>query len=317
MLFSGLSIEEGLSITIEQSRGTLRRILIDVRNAVEGGIKLSTALGQYPKIFASYFLNIIKIGEDSGNLAENLNQISEQLFKEIKIRKNVQAAMVYPAIIFILPRVLNLFETIDVELPLVTRILISVAQFSADYAPHILVGVFAVLILAQILWRLDPIKYATQSVLLVLPVVKTVIRNANLAKFSRALNSLIAAGIPLAQSLASIGDATGNLVYRRSVKKILKEVEKGMEIAEVMSTEERLFPKMTYRLIRVGESTGKLEEVLKNLAEFYENEVDLATKNLTILIEPLLLIIVAAVVGTLGIAIVLPIYMFITSVGSL
>lgn len=329
MLLAGLNIEEALSITSGQAKGSLKRVIKEIQVMVQGGASLSAAVAQFPKVFTTMYANIVKVGESSGNLPNNLQHLSEQMFKDVKLRKNIQGAMIYPGIIFsmiillglgitlfVLPRVTNLFTSIDIDLPLITKILIATARFSSDNGVYIIIGLVALIILFRVLWKVNPVRLGLEFVILYLPITKNLIKNINLARFTRSLSSLISAGVPIDTALKTVTNATPNLVYQRGLRKIQAQVEKGQEIADVMAKNEGLFPKITHRLVKVGESTGELENVLNQLAEFYENEVDLATKNLTIVLEPVLLIITALVVGGLGLAIILPIYTFVTSVGS-
>ena len=328
MIASGLGLVEALSISADSSKGKFKTILLAVVRSVESGRSLSESLKQYPKIFPTFMVSAVYAGEQSGTLEENLTQISVQLKKEKELLDKVKGAMIYPMVIlvaglvlglfvsfFILPKILPLFEGFGQELPFTTRALISFSNFIEiykDIIPIVLAGGFLFLN-----WFLrKPFTYpVTHKLFLKLPIVSSISRGVNLAKFSRTLGTLLVSGLNIDEALDITGNAVGNFYYRRSIKNVSTRIQKGQSLAESLYKYEDLYPRISARMIKVGEESGKLDETLLYIASFYEEEVDNATKSLSTALEPILLVVIGVAVGFLALAIITPIYNITGSIG--
>ncbi|MDP4008577.1 MAG: type II secretion system F family protein [Candidatus Peregrinibacteria bacterium] len=318
---SGLTLVEGLEILLDQSKGKMESVLIGVLETVRSGKSFSEALCAYTKYFSPIYINMVRTGELSGTLEDNLARLVIDLNKAQILRRKIKSAMIYPMFVFVavfglgmsvalfvLPKILPLFRTLDVELPITTRGLIWVAEVFENHGFSLLVG--TVLGVTLLLWllRRDFVKPFTHRLILKIPVVKTIVRNINLERFTRTFGTLLESGLPLDQSLQITADAMENRAYHSVVLSFLPEVKSGNSLLMAVSKHPKLFPMITSRMIGVGEKTGNLDNTLKYLAGFYEDEVDETTKNLSTVLEPVLLIVIGIIVGTVAISILGPIY---------
>ena len=323
MIRSGLSLTEALDIIQEQaSSKKLKRITQSVLESVNNGQTLAASLSRFPKVFSGVFIGMVKVGEASGTLEQNLDHVATELEKDYELRRKVKSAMIYPAIvlaatfilgigltIFILPKLVKMFDTFKVELPVVTRIFLDIANLLVDYGLYVLVGLVILGVLLRLLVKSKAARPFFHKIYLHLPIVKKISKNVNLARLARVLAILLKSGVTINESLVITADVVGNVLYKRELGKAITEIKKGRSLALSMTNEEYI-PKMANKMIAVGEKTGKLEESLFYLAGFYEEEVDNTTKNLSTILEPALLIIIGLVLGFLAVAIISPIYQF-------
>ncbi len=325
MIKAGLPIAEALEIIKNQAISSkFKKILDKVLQNVKAGVPLSKSLAQYPKIFNQFFINMIKVGETSGTLENTLTHLSLQMEKDYELKKKIKGAMLYPMIIFtatialgsamaifILPKLTKLFQTFKVTLPLSTRILLWISNLFQNYGFYI-IGGFIVLIF--LLWFIGKSNFARLPIcrlILFLPIINKVSQNINSARFNRILGTLLKSGIPVVEALNITANTLGNEVYSKRLIFVSEKVEKGISISQALKKESKHkggFPQLISQMIGVGEKTGKLDETLIYLAEFYEKEVDNTTKNLSDILEPILLIIIGLVVAIVAIAIITPIY---------
>jgi len=321
MLHSGIPIYEALAMLREQSRGRVRFVLQNVLDDVSAGMTLSDALNKYPKDFPELFVQLVGSGELSGTLEKNLNYIAEFMEKEIDLKKKVRSAMLYPAVVlvavivltmgiglFVLPQILPLFESLDVKLPFSTKVLLWFAEFFRDYG-LILVGVVAGLSVGTpIFWELKPVRPFSHMIYLRLPIAGMIIRELSLARFFRVLATLMDAGLPIDKSLDISRKIIHNVVYRAEIKHMEKSVVQGNNLSESMVRNEFLFPILVGHMMKVGEKSGNLPDSLNYIGSFYEAEVDDKLKNLSTLLEPVLLIFIGSVVAFVAFSIIGPIY---------
>lgn len=322
MIKAGLPLREGVATIQEQSKNkTFKKVLDDVLKSIDNGQSLAVSLAHHPSVFDSLYVNMIKVGEESGTLEENLGYLALQLEKSYQLRAKVKAAMVYPSIIltsvivlgtaltlFVLPQIVPIFKALDVPLPLVTRILIRFTEIVQDYGLFILFGIIALVVILIFLLRVQPIKFLFHKFILKLPIIGSISRNVNVAHFSQALGVLLKSGIPVVSALDITQNSLGNLVYQKELKGIAAEVKKGKTISSYLKKKEATFPLMVSRMVGVGEKTGNLEETLLYISNFYEAEVDRSTKTLSTILEPILLLIIGLTVGLIAVAIISPIY---------
>ncbi|MBU0661182.1 type II secretion system F family protein [Patescibacteria group bacterium] len=318
---SGLSIVESLDIVADSAQGKMKNILIKIRESVESGNSLSDAFQRYDNIFPGIFISAIYAGEKSGTLDENLEHLAEQLQKEKNLVSKVKGAMLYPIVVLIasfilamtmsflvLPKIIPLFQGLKTELPLSTRLLIQFSQIVNDHGPLLFFSITGTVLFVIWLFRRKFMRPISHWLLLHLPVLSSISHNVNLARFSRTLSTLLRSGLNVDEALAVTRQSLGNYYYQHALDKVLHRLEKGSSMAENLGLYPRLFPSMVTRMVLVGEESGNLEDTLNYLAEFYEVEVDNATKSLATAIEPILLLGIGMIVAFLAISIITPIY---------
>ncbi|MCD4694165.1 type II secretion system F family protein [bacterium] len=321
MLKSGLTISESLVIALDSAKGKFRKIIKGILKSVESGHSLSEAFSFYPKVFSGLFVNITNSGEASGNLDESMENISAQLEKEKELISKVKGALVYPVIIliasiilggamvfFVLPKITPLFEGLNVELPTSTRFLIWFSNFVQNYYLTLFFGLIFFFIFMFWFFRQKFIKPITHWLLLRIPVVSHVSRGTNLSRFCRSLATLLKSGLNIDEAFDITRGTLNNFYYKRAVVKAGDGISRGGKISENLAYYKHLFPNIVIKMIKVGEESGRLEETLNYLANYYEAEVDNSTKSLSVVIEPVLLLGIGLVVGFLAISIITPIY---------
>ncbi|MCD6177877.1 type II secretion system F family protein [bacterium] len=322
MIKSGVPLREAiLEIQKESASKKFRAILKKVIEDLDNGESLSRSLSGYPYVFDDLFVNLIKIGESSGTLEKTLGYLVQQLERTYDLRKKITSAMLYPALIliatfvligilafFVFPKLIPLFEGFNIELPLPTRILLWFIKTMKVYG-FLLVGLVVFFVsLFFFLSRLRPIKLVNHRIILGLPIIGKFTRNVNLAYFARTLGTLVKSGVPIVEALDITANTLNNLVYQRYLKKSISRIQRGEEVVSFLRDNPKLFPPIFSRTVSAGEKTGRLEESLFFLAEFYEKEIDNAAKNLSQILEPILLIIIGTIVGFIAVSIIMPIY---------
>lgn len=327
MLKSGININEALEIISDQtSSPKFKKITRSVLEQVRSGQSLGKALGRYPKVFDPLFINIVKVGEDSGTLEENLEYLSNELEDRLELIRNIKAASFYPAIIlgataglglvlsyFVLPQVTRLFTTLDFELPVTTKILLFVAEIMDQHGLWVIGGVIGSIIGFRLLIAQNFAKPAWHWALIKMPVIGGSIVNYNLVMMTRTLSILLRSGLTIDQAMSITIDTSVNRVYKKKIQQILPQIEKGKNLSSILSEFKQsrrhpLFPLLVVKMIAVGERSGRLDESLNYLSEYFAKEVDNTTKNLTTVIEPILLIGVGLAVGFIAISVISPIY---------
>lgn len=323
MLKSGIPISEAIdTLKNQQKNSTLKRILIEVGQEVDNGQSLADALAKHRETFNSLYISLIGIGEKSGNLESNLEYLSVELKKSYDFNKKVQGAILYPKIIlaatalmgmfislFVLPKLVDLFHSLDVKLPLSTKILLFIASLMKDYGVFIAVGLVVIAVSLTILLRTPFFKPKWHRVMLSLPIIGSINQNVELTSFCRNIGIMLKSGLTITNSLEVQLHATDNLVYKSYVSDFLREVEKGKKLSDVMGNGKyKYIPGIVPKMVGVGEATGKLEDVMIYLGDFFEEEVDDATKNISNTLEPILLLVIGLVVAFVALAIISPIY---------
>lgn len=327
LLSSGLSITEALRLVYEQSKGRLKKISGEIYDLVSGGKKLADSMSYYPKSFPPIFLNIIRAGEDSGNLEKNLSRLGAQIEEEKDIKEKLKNALIYPLVVLVLgfaialivslvvlPKITPIFVGMNIELPLSTRLLIGFSSFIQSNPLLFLFGnIFG---LAFLIWffRRRMLRPLIHFLILHTPLFREASRSFNLAIFSSTLSSLLKSGIAVEKGLSISSEVVSNFYFQKSLARISEKVASGQSISASMQGEEDLFTGTGVSIIKVAEKSGRLEESLDKLAEINEKKLNSHIKRLSALIEPLLLLLVGLVVGWLAIAIITPIYEISSSV---
>ncbi len=324
MISSGLVLSEAIDILEEQqSNKTLKKALADISQDIKGGLTLAQALGKHPDIFPHLYINLVKSGETSGKLDSVLLQMADGLEKDREFQSRVKGAMIYPVIVlsmmgivmiimmvFVIPKLVTLYQQSAIELPLPTKILIATSNLFVNFWwLGIIIAVGAYIGFKR--WCKTPEGgMILGRIVLRIPIVGKIITNVTLANFNRTFGLLTAAGIPLLESIGIVSDLTDNPVFKKSLKDAYSGVEKGLPFSSLLGG---VFPKIISQMIRVGEETGKVDEIFFKLADYFESESDHMIKNLTVAIEPIILIVLGIGVAFLVISIILPIYKLTTS----
>jgi type IV pilus assembly protein PilC len=325
MVNSGLSMLRCLYVLEEQTPNKkLAKTVSEVRADVEAGISLSDALEKHPKIFSRLYVSMVRAGELGGILDEVLNRLATQLEKEDQIRRAVKSAMVYPILIgsfalivllgmvlFLIPIFAAMYKDLgNAQLPMLTRIMVAISNALLNFPINI---VIVALIVGAVygllrLKRTDRGTHVWDRFKLHIPMgIGEIIRKLAVARFSRTLGTLITSGVPILQAIEITGQAAGNVVIEDAMVDVQNSVKEGQSITEPLS-KFSVFPAMVTQMISVGEETGSLDAMLGKIADFYEDEVSAAVKSLTSILEPILMLGVGAIVGTVVIAMYLPIF---------
>ena len=321
MINSGLSLLRALTILSEQTENPeLARVLTEVRNDVETGNALSAAMAKHPKVFPPLMVNMTKAGEVGGFLDSVLLQVAENYESEVRLRGKVKAAMTYPVVVFILailmcivmlifivPTFAGMFDTLGGELPAPTKVLIFMSEKLRMGLPILAV----LLVAAAYTWKrvkhTDRVRNFVDPMKLKMPVFGGLFQKIALSRFARNLGTMMKSGVPILQSLDIVADTTGNVVLGRAVRDVQESVRTGESLAKPLENH-KVFPPMVVQMMAVGEDTGALDTMLMKISQFYDQEVEATTESLTALIEPLMIAFLGAVVGSMIVALYMPIF---------
>ena len=330
MIDAGLPLVQALDILSTQSDNkAFGKVLGDVKNRVEGGSTFSDALKGHPKIFDSLFCNLVAAGEVAGILDTIMSRLATHIEKEQKLKAKIKSAMVYPSavaivsvavITILLWKVIPVFEGMFKDmgggsLPGLTQFVIDVSRgFIANL--HYLTGATVVAIIAFVMTnRTHKGKFFFHTVLLKMPALGPVLRKGAVARFTRTFGTLLSSGVPILEAMDIVAKTAGNLVIETAIQEVRQKVSEGKDVAgPLMQT--RVFPPMVVQMIGVGEQTGAMDQMLQKIADFYEDEVDAAVGALTSLLEPFMIVVLGGIVGTILIAMYMPIFNMGGAVGS-
>lgn len=322
MIGAGFSLHKALEVLAKQSTNpSFKKIINSVVTGIKKGNTLADGLAKHPRVFNNFYISMIRVGEKGGNLEEVLKILAEYLKKEHEFRSKVRGAMIYPIVIFIamigigilmmivvVPKITDMFEELNTELPLTTKILIAISTFLTNYFILGLIGFIVLIIILIRFLRTKPGKYSLSWIFLKLPFVKKITKKINCARFARSFSSLMESGVPIIESLNITAKTLSNVFYSDSLISIATEVKKGQNLQEALEKHSNIYPILVSQMIGVGEQTGELSDIVKRLADFYEEEVTDITNNLASVIEPVLMIIIGAAVGFLAVSMIQPMY---------
>ncbi|MDM7831229.1 type II secretion system F family protein [Cellulomonas edaphi] len=321
MIDSGLSLLRALAILAEQTESKpLAKVLGQVRNDVEVGSAFSVSLAKHPDVFPPLMINMVKAGEVGGFLDQTLVSIADNFEAEVKLRGKIKSAMTYPVVVFVIailattgmllfivPVFAGMFSSLGGDLPLPTKILVMMSKGLKIAILPIIVGLIAFAVWwgkhkndRAIRERVDPWK-------LKLPVFGGLFRKIAVSRFTRNFGTMIHAGVPLLQALDIVGETSGNLVIEKAARSVQESVRRGESLAGPLA-QHPVFPPMVVQMMAVGEDTGALDTMLGKVADFYDAEVEATTEQLTSLIEPLMIVVIGAIVGSMVIAMYMPIF---------
>ncbi|HEV2102711.1 MAG TPA: type II secretion system F family protein [Candidatus Acidoferrum sp.] len=322
MIDAGLPLVQCLEILASQQENKLfQKVLTGTRGAVEGGSNLSAAMKQYPKVFDPLYSNMVEAGETGGILDTILQRLSSYIEKNVKLKAAVKSALIYPigvltiaglVITLLLWKVVPIFATLfaglGVDLPLPTKIVIAMSNFVGSiFGLLIVVGIVASIFGLKVWYGTPGGRYFLDSLILKLPVLGILMRKIAVARFTRTLGTLISSGVPILEGLDITAKTSGNAVVERALFQVRKSLEEGKSLTEPLK-DSAVFPGMVTQMISVGEQTGAMDAMLQKIADFYEDEVDAAVKDLLTALEPIMIVFLGTVVGGVVISMYLPLF---------
>ncbi|TFD81000.1 type II secretion system F family protein [Cryobacterium fucosi] len=321
MTSAGLSLLRTLNILSEQTENKqLAKILATIRTDVETGVSLSDAMDKHAVVFPPIMINLVRAGETGGFLENSLNSVAGNFEAEVKLRDTIKSALAYPVIVlimtvvavigmlvFIVPIFENMFKGLGGALPLPTQILVVLSKIMVWLAPLLVVLGIAFSVWWKKNKNTERVRKVVDPFKLKLPVFGNLMTKLAIARFSRNFSTMIGAGVPILQSLAIVGETSGNWVVESALRKVQESVRQGKSIASPLS-QEPVFPAMVTQMIAVGEDAGALEQMLGKIADFYDQEVQATSEQLTALIEPLMIAFIGVVVGGMIVALYMPMF---------
>jgi MSHA biogenesis protein MshG len=321
LMRSGVPILRAINGLAESTTSPkLKEVLTQVTAQLEGGYALSSALNQHPEVFSSLFISIIHVGENTGQLDNSFLKLATYFEREQETRKRIKTALRYPSFvitaiivaivilnIFVIPTFANMFAKLGADLPLATKILINSSEFFLSYWPHLLVGTLLVIFGIRKYVRTESGKYAWDKRKLKLPIVGSIIERSILSRFTHSFAIVLRAGVPMTTGLSLVADAVDNDYMRDRILMIRTGIESGESLLRT-AVNSGLFTSLVLQMIAVGEETGRVDELLEEVGDYYEREVDYDLSTLTAKIEPILLVIVAGMVLVLALGIFTPMW---------
>jgi type IV pilus assembly protein PilC len=299
----------------------MQELILTIKADVEGGTALADALKKHPLHFEDLFVNLVRAGEHAGVLETLLHKIATYKEKTESIKGKIKKAMFYPAaivvaaivvtailLIFVIPQFESLFSNFGADLPAFTKMVVNISHFTRDFWWVILGSTAAAIYLFNGAWkRSRKLRHTIDRILLKIPVIGMILNKSSIARFSRTLATMSAAGVPLVEALDSVSGATGNVVYSDAVLRMREDVATGQSLQLAMK-QRNLFPNMVIQMVAIGEESGSLDDMLNKVADFYEEQVDNAVDAMSSLMEPLIMVVLGTLVGGLVVAMYLPIF---------
>jgi type IV pilus assembly protein PilC len=331
MIDAGLPLVQCLEILASQQENKLfQKVLTNTRSQVEGGATLSAAMRSSPKVFDALYVNMVEAGETGGILDTILQRLSTYIEKNVKLQRAVKSALVYPVGVLtvaggvitlllwkVVPIFATLFAGLGVDLPLPTKIVIALSNFIGSiFGLFILIGIGAGIFGLKVWYATPKGRFVLDSVILKLPVLGILMRKIAVARFTRTLGTLISSGVPILEGLDITAKTAGNAVVERALQRVRKSLEEGKSLTEPLR-EAEVFPGMVTQMIAVGEQTGAMDAMLQKIADFYEEEVDAAVKDLLTALEPIMIVFLGVVVGGVVISMYLPLFSLIGKLSSM
>lgn len=322
MISSGLTIVKAISnLQVQTQNKRFQKVLQRIYDELQGGKTLSEGLALFPAIFDDLFVNMVRVGEAGGNLEEVLNIVAMQLEREHELKSRVRGAMIYPLVImtamvgvafvmltYILPKLMSVFEEMDVQLPASTQFVVGLSKFLRQNTILTLVSMAGLVFGIRLFLTTRQGKKFLSFISLHTPVLRNLIVKINCARFARIYSSLLRSGVSVIDALRIVSNTLTNTYYKSSIDIAIEGVQKGQELSSVIEGNSLIFPPLVSQMIEVGEQTGKTESIMEKLAEFYEEEIFQITKNMSSIIEPFLMIIIGLAVGFFAVSMLQPMY---------
>lgn len=322
MVAAGLPISRALGVLIKQTANKkLKKIFSQISSDISKGDPLSEGMAKHPKIFSQLYVAMVKAGEKSGKMEESLKLVAEQLNRDSILIRKIKGAMVYPTVviiamiaiailmfIYVVPTLTSVFKEIDMELPASTKLIIWISDSLITNSILVILAFLALVAVSVVAFRNPKIKTLVAAILLRVPVFSSLIKKINSARTTRTLATLISSGVNITDALNITADVVQNEHFKKVLREAGKEIQKGSSISSAFKKDGHIYPPLVGEMIAVGEETGELASLLLTLAVFYEEEVSEATKDMTTIIEPVLMIVIGIVVGFFAIAMMKPMY---------
>ncbi len=321
MINAGLPLIQCLDLLAQQEENkTFAKIIMSVKEDIEGGSTLQDALKKYPAIFDELFVNLVAAGESGGILDVILIRLSNYMEKSMKLKSKVKGSLVYPVIVlvisiavitlllvYVIPVFKKMFEGMGGQLPGPTQFLISISDYAVSYFPYIIGGVVLFIFVFRRYYRTEKGRLTIDALVLKAPIFGPLLTKVAVAKFTRTLSTMMASGVPILEGLSIVSKTAGNVVVENAIMKTRQSISEGRTIAEPLA-ETEIFPPMVVQMIAVGEATGALDAMLAKIADFYDDEVDAAVSAMTTMLEPFMMVFLGIVVGGMIICMYLPIF---------
>jgi type II secretory pathway component PulF len=323
LISAGVPVVDSLTLLKNQAKSNKQKNLYsEIITSVSSGHYLAHSLAKFEHQFGTFTINLIKIGETSGTLSQNLIYLADELHKKQELRKKIIGALIYPIFItvatlllsgvltvFIFPKVMPIFQSLDIKLPLSTIIILTISDFLSNYGWHVIIGAVIIFIASRFaLHQSPPFRFAVHQLALKIPVFGVLLKYYFMTNFCRTLGLLLKSGVSLVDAIIITGNTLGNEVYKRECQKMSASVIAGEQISTYLATKPHIFPDFTAHLIAIGETTGSLIETLIYLSNMFEAEVSDMTKNLSNAVEPILMIFMGLIVGFVAVSVITPIY---------
>ena len=321
MISAGLSLSESLNILKQQiSNKQFKTVIQSVQADVSGGNSFSNALSMFPDIFDSTYVSLLTAGEASGNLDDILLRLADKLEKSRSFKSKLKGAMIYPIIVviamggvmvvmvvFVIPKLTDMYKSLNIELPLPTQILIGISDIVINFWIFIIIGVVAFVVGFSYFKRTLTGKYTLDKISLKTPIFSNITKLGIYTEFTRTLSLLMRSGVSIVDALQIVANSLGNVYFQEEVYEASRKVEKGIPLSEPIISS-KYFPAIIGQMIAVGERTGKMDEVLSKTSAYFESEADQAVKNLSTALEPIIMVMLGLMVGTLILSVITPIY---------
>lgn len=322
MLKAGLSLFRALSVLKKQTKNTtFNNVLTSLSNEINAGGTLSSGLAKFPNVFSKLFVSMTRAGEESGNLSGALSEVGLNLEKSHSLTKKVRGALIYPGVIlsamvvigilmfaFVVPTLANTFKELGVELPASTKLIIFLGNFFSEHLIMSFVLLAGMAVGMILLFRARFLKKYIDFIIIRLPIIGNLSKELNTSRTTRTMASLLLSGVSITRAIEITEDVVQNFYYKGVLEQAKKEIEKGAPFSKAFEENPNLFPIMMTEMVEVGEETGKLSDMLLQVALFYEGEIENKTKNLSVIIEPVLMVFIGAAVGFFAISMISPLY---------
>lgn len=322
LIKAGVPLLKSLTILSRQTKSRAnKKMFARITRDIENGQYLAKSLGSFKKTFGEFAINIIRVGETSGTLSENLKYLADELDKKRRLRQKVIGALVYPAVImiaalavsalmtvFLFPKLLPIFKSLNVPLPLMTRIMLFLSDFLTHYWWLIILALVLFAILFTLLMRIQRFRFVVHRITLSMPIIGSLFKDYYLVNMCRTLGILIKSSVHILEATTIAADTSTNLAYRKELQELHRSINKGSNVAKHFQKNQRLFPNIMAQMIEIGENTGNLSDTFLYLADMYEEDLDEQTKRLSSVIEPVMMIGMGLLVGFIAISIITPIY---------